>query len=268
MKQKSPISDTDAPGGTKTYREYTDDFVESQDQDMTLPDDYVWIHKNILYRAAVAFLYVFVIIFSLVYTKLCLHVKIVGRRKVVKSCRHSGCFLYGNHTQPMGDAFIPTLSFFPKRIYTVIGAANLGIPVLGKCLPILGGLPIPSSLHGMKQFVRAIQHHIEHRRCVVIYPEAHVWPYCTFVRPFPVTSFRYPVDMQVPSYCMTTTYQKRRHGDKPRITVYMDGPFWPRMDLGRRKAQETLHDEVYACMQERSRNSTYGYIRYIRETSV
>ena len=58
----------------------------------------------------------------------------------------------------------------------------------------------------------AIKKRIEQKKCVVIYPEAHVWEYYTKIRPFPSTSFKFPVNCDVPAFCMTTTYYKRKFG--------------------------------------------------------
>ncbi len=243
------------------YREFTDDFVESGQQDKRLPEGYQWLHRNPLYRAAAAILYGIAVIFAFFYSHFVLHIRVVGREKF-KACRGKGIFLYGNHTQPVGDAFAPAMYICPKRLYTVAGAANLGIPVLGKLLPMLGALILPESFSQMKSFQEAMQYHLEHGRCIIIYPEAHVWPYCSFVRPFPETSFHYPVQYGEPVYCMTTTYQKRRHGEKPRITTYIDGPFEPDLNLSKKEAIRKLHDEISDCMQDRSRASTYEYIRY------
>ncbi len=267
MEFRKKAHEQEAPGGVRKYRTYTDDFVDSKNQDFQLPDGYVWIHKNPVYRFLAAILYGAILVFIFFYTRLCLHLRIVNRQ-VFKQCRDTGYFLYGNHTQPVGDVFAPGRYIYPKRGCTIMSPANLGIPVLGKILPMLGGLPIPESLNGMKDFLTAVQYEIERKRCVIIYPESHVWPWCNFVRLYPDTSFRFPVMNQVPAFCMTTTYQKPRHGTKPRITVYLDGPFYPHPELGMKKARKQLHDEVYACMQKRSKNSTYAYIKYEKEEDL
>ena len=103
------------------------------------------------------------------------------------------------------------------------------------------------------------------KKCVVIYPEAHVWPYYTGIRPFPASSFRFPVECGAPVFVMTTTYQKRKTGRTPKAKIYVDGPFWPDDSLKKKERQQHLRDQVYACMTERSKNSTYDYIRYVKE---
>lgn len=246
------------------YRSYTDEFVESRQQDFLLPENYTWVHTSPVYRAVAQLLYGAAFAFEFFYARFALHIKVVGRDKL-KGLRDTGYFLYGNHTQPIGDAFAPAQYAFPKRIYAVAGTANLGIPVLGRLLPMLGALIIPDSVRQMKDFLGAVQYHLAHKSCIVIYPEAHVWPYCGFVRPFPATSFRFPVEFGVPAYCMTTTYQKRAWGKKPRATVFIDGPFVADGTAGRKAEQKRLHDEIYACMQARSKAGTYDYIRYEKE---
>ncbi len=265
MKKKKEIPDAEAPGGVKVYREYTDDFVQSRQQDAGLPDGYVWYHENRGYRFASGLIYALVLVYTFFYSRLCLPVR-VENREILKDCKDTGFFLYGNHTQPVGDAFVPVRCAFPRRVHTIMGTANLGIPVLGKMLPILGGLAVPDSIDGMKEFIRSIEKHLKKRGCIMVFPEAHVWPWCDFVRPFADTSFRYPVMFHVPVFCMTMTYQKRKHSKKPRVTVFLDGPFYPDADLEAKKAQKKLHDDVFACMQERSSNSTYEYVKYVKES--
>ncbi|MCD8155702.1 MAG: 1-acyl-sn-glycerol-3-phosphate acyltransferase [Clostridiales bacterium] len=253
-------------GTTYYYRDYTDDFVKSARQDETLPDGYRWIHKNIFYRLMSAALYCVALIFALIYGKLVLHIH-VKNRKVLKEAGKTGCFLYGNHTQPMGDVFGPALYCFPMRMSAIASPSNLGIPIIGKLLPMLGGLFIPDSMGQMKKFMEAVQYHLEKKRCIVIYPEAHVWPWCTFIRPFQSTAFRFPVLYNVPAFCMTTTYRQRKHGRKPKIVVYIDGPFFPEPGRNKREQQTELHDRIYACMESRSRENTCEYIQYRKESS-
>lgn len=173
-----------------------------------------------------------------------------------------GMVVYANHTQMIGDVFTPILVCRPKRGYTIVSPANLGLPVIGKILPDLGALPIPGDFRHMKQFTKAVQERLAQGGCVFVYPEAHVWPYCTYIRPYPDTAFSYAVENHVPAFCMTTTYQKRKHGKTPRQTVYLDGPFYADETLSRHEQRKKLHDEVYACMLERSKESNFEYIIY------
>ncbi|WMJ87237.1 1-acyl-sn-glycerol-3-phosphate acyltransferase [Anaerocolumna sp. MB42-C2] len=246
------------------YKTYADEYIESNNQNCKLQDNYKWFRQNIEYRLISFIIYGLACAFGCFYSRLILHITI-RNRKILHSYKNTGYFLYGNHTQPIGDVFIPSQLVFPKRMYTVASTANLGIPVIGKLLPLMGALPIPESYQDMKKFLNAIKYHIADQKCIVIYPEAHVWPYCCFLRPFPITSFQFPVSTKSPAFCMTTTYQKRRIGKKPKITVYIDGPFCPDKSLKQKEQQKRLCSEIYNCMTNRSRHSTYEYIQYRKE---
>lgn len=240
------------------YDSCSDDFFQ-QGEEYKLPENYKWIKNNIGFKLLSALTYSLALIFSNVYCRLFLHVRIKGAKKIRE--QKGGFFLYGNHTQPIGDVFNPALACFPKRIYTVVSVANMYLPIIGKILPYLGALPIPDNLNGMKKFTDAIEQRIKTGHPVIIYPEAHLWEYYTDIRPFANTSFKYPVNLDVPVYCMTTTYQKRKYGKKPKITIYIDGPF----DVyeGSKKQRATdLCNKVYSRMKERAKNSNCDYISY------
>lgn len=243
------------------YKNYTDDLIVSKNQHYKLKKDYKWINNNIFYKICSWLIYYFAYVISWFYCKFFLHVKIENR-KILDEYKNQGYFLYGNHTQPIGDVFIPVHVCKNKRIYTIASTANLGIPVIGKILPMLGALPIPETVKDTEKLYEAIQKRIEEEKCIVIYPEAHVWEYYTKIRPFPATSFKFPIKCNTPSFVITTTYYKRKFGKKPEIKVYVDGPFTVNQELNKREQQENLKNQIYQCMENRSKNSTYEYMEY------
>ncbi len=149
-------------------------------------------------------MYVIFFIFSFIYAKLILRVSIKNR-KVLKG--KNSYYLYINHTQEMGDAFVPPIITRYKRPYYIVNKANLGIPVLGKLLPALGAIVIPDGIHDMLKFRKALKYYGK-KHPIVVYPEAHVWPYYTKIRPFNTSSFQLAVEDEKEVYCATTTYQK------------------------------------------------------------
>ena len=245
------------------YKTYNDDFVESEDPNYKLPEDYIWIHDNIMYKVCSKILYFIAYIFGAIYCKFFLHVK-VQNRKILKKYKNTGYFLFGNHTQPLGDVFIPSRVTRTKRTYVIGNATNLKVKGIGPFLPMIGILPIPNSIMKMKDLVNATNTRIKEKNAVVIYPEAHVWPYYTKIRPLTIGAFKFPVDMEVPSFCMTTTYYKRKFGNKPGIKIYIDGPFEVDKNLSKKENQKKLCNDIYYKMKERSKNSTYEYIEYKR----
>ena len=249
---------------TKYFKSFADDFVETKRQSYRLPESFVWIHTSLCYRVAARCVFLLYRYFALLYCRFLLPVKIINR-SVLQESQNTGYFLYANHTQPMGDAFMPIRVLSPKRAYIVASPANLGIPVLGPLLPLIGALPLPESIGGMRKLCEAIRLRIAQKSCVVFYPEAHVWPWYTGIRPFPAASFGFPVECDAPSYCMTVTYQKRSHRKRPGITIYLDGPFYPDSSLPKMKRKEKLRDDICHCMERNSINSTYSYIRYRKE---
>ena len=102
---------------------------------------------------------------------------------------------------------------------------------------------------------------------MAIFPEAHIWPFYTGIRPFPDTAFRYPVKENAPVIAMVTTYRKRRglfrFLKKPGMTVTLSQPMYPRQDLAPKQAQQELRDRVHHFMVEvSSSRENVAYIRY------
>lgn len=249
---------------------YTDEMNEEFSEFKTEPPyigaDYVYIRDSARDRFLGFFLY-YIVFYpaAFFYSRMILGQKTVGR-KLLRPYLKKGLFLYGNHTQPTGDAFMQTTLTFPSKNYVIVDPRNLKVPVVGHATPHLGALPLPSDMKAFRNFRNAVAQRVKEGHAVVIYPEAHIWPYYTKIRPFPDNSFGYPVSLDVPAFCFTNTYVKRLFGRKPRIVTYVDGPFFPDKNLDARAARQKLRDEVYAKMCERAGNSTVEYIKYIRKT--
>ncbi|MCR4697982.1 MAG: hypothetical protein K5762_01315 [Bacilli bacterium] len=197
------------------------------------------------------------------YLKLKFHHKIVGKEKL-KDMKKRPLFLYGNHTQIIGDALIPTFIMSPRSVYTIVHPNNVAIPLLGKFTPYLGGLPLPSDLGATRNFMKATDTLVKKNKAIVIYPEAHLWPYYTKIRPFLATSFHYPVKYDTPTYCFTNTYHQRKNAKKVKIITYIDGPFYPQAGLDDIQAREDLRQKVYQAMTSRALTSDKELIHYVR----
>lgn len=245
------------------YASFSDDVIVNANQDYTLPGDYRWMDDGRKGRFLSRIVYGAAVIFSFFYTKLVWHMK-VENQEVLSSAGDRGYFLYANHTQPFGDVFFPAWVNLKKRIYVIVSQANYGLPVIGKLLPYLGALPLGKDLKGMENLRKAVDRRIQEKKCVVVYPEAHVWPYYTKIRPFSDTAFHYPVNLGAPVFAMTTTYQKRKNGKRPRITIYVDGPFFPDTSLSKRAQRQTLCAQVRAAMTRRSQMSNCEYVTYVQ----
>lgn len=230
----------------------------------TIDGTYRYIYKGVWKKLTHFFWYRIVATpFAYLYLKLYFGHRIVNKG-VLKSAKDTGCFLYGNHTHFMADALIPTFVSMPKDMYVIVHPDNVSMPFLGRITPSLGALPLPDDAEAGKNFIQAIETRISEAKAVTIYPEAHIWPYYTKIRPFVDSSFRYPIKCNVPVFCFTNTYQKRRFRKTPRIFTYVDGPFYPDENLSGKKQRRELRDRVYETMVHRSQNNNVELIEYIR----
>lgn len=244
--------------------ERNDEFSGVQKKAVDIGDSFCFVHKNIFWRAAAFFVYRIIMTpFAYIYCKLKFGAKTVGREKL-KESRGRGCFLYCNHTLLAGDAFLPNVSMFPKTNYVIVNSDNVATPGTKNFVQMCGAIPVPQSGTAYRSFLDAIEKRVLQKCCVTVYPEAHIWPYYTGIRNFPSTSFRFPVKYDAPVYVSTTTFQAKKHGSTPRVTVFIDGPFYPDMSSPREAAGK-LRDTVYSVMCRRSENSTYEAIKYVRK---
>ena len=175
--------------------------------------------------------------------------------------------MYANHTNPFHDVFGPALAA-DRRIFTIISPVNLKLPGIGKYLPMIGGIPLGTNAEEKKAMNEAVDMRLKkQKKCLVIYPEAHVWPYYTGIKKFPAgdKSFKYAVRNDLPIFTMTTTYHKRKdkkHGDLPRMDVYVDGPFWPDKGKTDDENRAKLAKEAYDSMVKYSKKNSYEYFIY------
>lgn len=227
-----------------------------------IEDNYNYINHNILFMILEFFVYRIIMTIIAYFTCFKRHVRIKNK-KVVRQAKGK-YFLYGNHTQMPTDAYIPNIIGFPRKSFIIVNPDAVSLRGVEWFVKMSGSLPVPSKITGLKNFMDAIDRRIKHSHPIVIFPEAHIWPYYTKIRPYKATSFRYPVKLDKPAFCFTTTYQKRRLSKKPKITVYVDGPFYYDKNLKGKKAEEELRDRIYNCMLERSKKSNYEYYKYYK----
>lgn len=244
--------------------ESRDEFSSAQIEARPIDKDYKYDRVGPLVSLFSAVLYRIVFLpAAFVYSKFILHQHTVGRDKL-KQYKKTGFFIYGNHTQQVGDPFIPNIFLFPKKVSFIVHPNNVSIPFLGKLTPYLGAVPIPSQMSAYRSFLSCIKGRIDDKNAVVIYPEAHIWPYYTKIRPFDDTSFSYPVKQNTPVFCFVNTYKSRKHSKKPALITYIEGPFFSDASLSPRLGAKKLKDDVYDTMVKLSGKSDCEYIKYIK----
>ena len=260
------------------YTSEEDDPIKTDEQErkekVVLPEGYEYIPKNPFVRIYSRILFSIFWVFGHWYEKFYWKAKFYGREKL-KKARGKGYVMYCNHTNPFHDVFGPALAA-DRRIYTVISPVNLKIPGIGPILPMIGGIPLGTNDAEKKAMNEAVDKRlVKQKKCLVIYPEAHVWPYATSIRKFPAggKSFKYAVRNNLPVFSMTTTYHKRKgkraqkkYGDLPRMDIYVDGPFYPDPKLSDTENQNMLAEKVYESMKKHAKKNTYEYFEYRKKS--
>lgn len=268
---KAELFQKDIPAEERVfyYASEEDDPIKTDEQEkkveVGLPEGYEFIPKNPFVKLYSAVLFRIFKLFGQYYERGYWQAKFYGREKL-KKARGKGYVIYANHTNPFHDVFGPALAA-DRRIFTIISPVNLKIPGIGKVLPYIGGLPLGKTKEEKKAFNDAVDERLKQKKVLVIYPEAHVWPYATKIRKFPAgdKSFKYAVRNNLPIFTMTTTYHKRKdkkRGDLPRMDVYVDGPFWPDAKLSEEENRAKLAKEAYDSMVKYSKKSSYEYFQY------
>lgn len=247
--------------------ELNEEFSTAKILPRKIDENYKYIHKSVIWNA-IAFLLqnVLSVPIKFLYAKIKFKIKYVGKEKL-KPYKKQGYFIYGNHTQIFADTFITSNTNYPKKNFFIVNPENVSMKFLGNVVEMLGAIPIPGNKEAMKNFLEVIEKRIKDGNSVTIFPEAHIWPYYTKIRPFKTVSFKYPVQLNVPTFSVTNTYQTYgKNNDKVRIVTYVDGPFFP--DDGcktMKEKQQNLRDKVYKKMVERSPNSNIEVIKYVKK---
>lgn len=243
-----------------------DDFAGNQIKTCKVGKEFPFIRQGKFWRAA-SFLVYYGVAAPLVWVITKVHLGLrFENRKVLKQAGKQGYYLYANHTQTL-DPFIPPMAAWPKKAYTVANADAVSIKGLRWAVMMLGALPVPTQRAALPAFTKAVLQRAEQGNVVSIYPEAHIWPFYTGVRPFRATSFRYPAAQGLPSFIAVTTYRRRRGLfaliRRPGMTVHFEGPFYPNADLPVRQAAEDLRERIYRRMCALTeREDNVCYIRY------
>ena len=248
--------------------ELNDEFSGVTRNTITIDGNYEYIKRNPIWNLTAFFAYRIIMVpFAFLYNKIKFGHKIKNK-KVLKQAKDTGYFMYANHTLMGGDAFIPNIINLPRKTYTIVHPDNLSVRGIKWFLEMNGAFPTPSDTKAMRNFLEAMEKRILEKAVIQIYPEAHIWPYYTKIRPFKATSFRYPVKFGEPTFCFTNTFHKRKFRKKPKVISYVDGPFYPDPSLPAKEQEQQLRDMVYNAMCERAKLNTYEFVKYIKKDNI
>ena len=255
--------------------ELNDDFADNGITAVKVEKDFPFAPKSLVWRFFEFLAYNAVAIPLVALMWLFAGFTIHGRRNVrvlameQKKNGGKGFFLYANHTHWL-DAFAGPLVCFPTKSHVLVSPDTVSIKGIRTFVQMLGAIPVPTDRDAVPPFISAIGQRIGEGRAVMIFPEAHIWPYCTFIRNFKAGSFRYPVKEGVPAVAVCVCYRRRRVLGgvikTPRREVYVSAPFRPDPSLSDPEAKQKLRDEIYEWLKTTAEaHSDYEYVKYVRE---
>ena len=258
------------PKKTVHYESLTQEFAATKDwKRVDLPEGYRYVRKNPLYRAWSWFLYYVVAIpLAFLVLKIGTLYRVKGKKKLRAVRKKGGLFLYMNHTAILADVTIPLVSVgFPRRVRIICNREAVSKPVIRSIVSCLAGLPLPGEdVRQGKDFMEAIEHYVGKGEDILVFPEAHIWPRCTFIRPFAPHAFVYPARMGRPVLAAVTTYKKRKvlRFLPPTPVIHLGGPFLPDMSLPLSERTRLLEEEVRSFMEEKAASlDNYESIEYV-----
>lgn len=248
--------------------ELNEDFAGTNITQKVVDEKFKYIHKNPVWNMlANALYYIVAVPLVWIYMRIILRVKFVNKKAIKKIKRPY--FLYGNHTGFI-DAFIPNLISLPKRNRIIVSPDTVSIKGLKNITQMLGAIPTPSDMRGMRNFMNAINFYHD-KDNITIYPEAHIWPYFTKVRNFSDKSFAYPAKSDAPVVAFFTAYTKPKGFlsflRKANVMVFVSDPIYVEHSKTGKDAQKDLRDKVFSFMLEKSQFSDYEVIKYIKKST-
>ena len=190
-------------------------------------------------------------------------IKVKGKENL-KELRKTGYFIYGNHVA-ITDAFKYAAYCVPLKRVNILGYSDTlsmkGVAAIAKAV---GYLPIPDDFENLKKMEKAIETLINKKEIILIFPEAHIWPYYTKIRNFKDVSFTYPAKYNKPVLPAVTIW-RGKEGKKPKQTVIFCKPIYPNPELTPHENKKFLHDQCYLAMKEVSEKyQQVEYIKYIK----
>ena len=256
---------------TVYYRdELNDDFANNGIvKKNVITNDYRYINKSPFFKV-LSFIFRFLIAVPILWIAnlLIFRVKVVNK-SLLKQLRHKGYYVYSNHVLPYDPIILPVMTQPRKHMVIISGHELFSIcGFVSWFTKHLGAVPIPNADVGMQErYKECLSYHIKKKHRILIFPEAHIWPYYNDIRNFKHVSFRYPVDDNAPIVVATTTFKKRKGNKKPKPIVYLDGPFYPNTSLNSYHEQVMdLRNRAYEAMKWRAgQDGNYAYINYVNK---
>ena len=190
----------------------------------------------------------------------------VKNRHVLKRLKKTGAFIYSNHVS-ISDVFkFQSFVCPPKRVNIIGYSDSLSMPIVRNLCRAFGYLPLPlkNDKDNFLALNEAAGWYVKKKhQYVLIFPEAHIWPYYTGIRNFPHASFYYPAKSNSPVLPTVTIWKKRKFRKKPRQVVIIGRPIYPDPTLDANENMMILHQQCLEQMKKiASNNKQQEYVTY------
>ena len=112
--------------------------------------------------------------------------------------------------------------------------------------------------------INALALSIKRKENVIIFPEAHIWPYYTKIRDFKNGSFHYPAKLNAPIMPFVTVWRKVWYRKRPCQTIIFGELVYPKQEFSIHENRDYLHSECLKQMKNIANSvNQYEYIEYI-----
>jgi 1-acyl-sn-glycerol-3-phosphate acyltransferase len=158
----------------------------------------------------------FLVNYMMLFTRYKNRFRLKGIKKVITVSNHTTFF----------DPVKITALVLPRLLYQTLLEATVEVPVLGTYTRILGGVPVPRGISGIKKILEICDKAFKHRRYLHFYPEGECFLYNQDIKEFKTGAFKIAAELDIPVL--------------PLVTVFSHGPFKPWSFWGRSLPFETL----------------------------
>jgi len=177
----------------------------------------------------------------------------IENKKAYKSLKKNGAILICNHCHVL-DTVAIRLATMGRTNYLCSRIENFSVPFLGVLIKLLGTIPIPDNMQGMRYYKEIVDEQLQKHNIVSLLPETAMWPFYRSLRPFKTGAFRFAVQNKVPLLptCLSIDYKIKKNGKKKaRFTFTFFNPIYLDKTLSEREAVEEVMIKAHEIMKDR-----------------
>ncbi len=152
------------------------------------------------------------------------HPTIKGRYKL-DSVKKS--VLVSNHTTFL-DPVLMSAVVWPRVTYHTLLEETVLFPFLGTYTRLLGGIPIKKGMRGLHELPQECERGYKYRRTIHFYPEGECFLNNQTVNVFNPGAFLVSAELDIPVFPLATVFTGRANNSKPKITLYVLDPVFPK----------------------------------------